>query len=116
MTLREYFDKHKATIKQNEVAKALNIHPSTLHCYITGKRNIPIAMCKKFVALTNGEVTLSDMRMDAHEIWEQITLNDIRTLIGEVLSVESINPTLDQASLASLELASKLVTDMLEAI
>lgn len=116
MTLREYFNKHKATIKQNEVAKALNIHPSTIHCYITGKRNIPIAMCKKFVALTNGEVTISDMRMDAHEIWEQATLNDIRTLIGEVLLVESINPKLDQASLASLELASKLVTDMLETI
>jgi DNA-binding transcriptional regulator YdaS (Cro superfamily) len=47
-----------------QLAKALGIQPSYVSDWVTGKKAVPAARCQAIVRLTDGAVTLQELRPD----------------------------------------------------
>lgn len=60
----------KAVGRQRVLAIALGIHPSQVNQWVKGKRSVPIKYCQSIVELTDGLVSVRDLRPnDWHLVW-----------------------------------------------
>lgn len=80
MKLKHYFEKHPE-ISQKHLAEQLGVTPEFVSMLVTGKRTGSIEKCILIEELTNGEVTVEDLR--PQNSWNKMRNNLLRRMINQ---------------------------------
>lgn len=80
MKLKHYFEKHPE-ISQKQLAQQLGVTPEFVSMLAAGKRNGSIEKCILIEELTNGEVTVEDLR--PNNSWNKMRNNLLRRMLNE---------------------------------
>lgn len=80
MKLKHYFEKHPE-ISQKQLAQQLGVTPEFVSMLAAGKRTGSIEKCILIEELTNGEVTVEDMR--PNNSWNKMRNNLLRRMLNE---------------------------------
>ncbi len=80
MKLKHYFEKHPE-ISQKQLAQQLGVTPEFVSMLAAGKRTGSIEKCILIEELTNGEVTIEDLR--PNNSWNKMRNNLLRRMLNE---------------------------------
>ena len=80
MKLKHYFEKHPE-ISQKQLAQQLGVTPEFVSMLAAGKRAGSIEKCILIEELTNGEVTVEDLR--PNNSWNKMRNNLLRRMLNE---------------------------------
>lgn len=80
MKLKHYFEKHPE-ISQKQLAEKLGVTPEFVSMLVAGKRTGSIEKCILIEELTNGEVTVEDLR--PQNSWNKMRNNFLRRMINQ---------------------------------
>lgn len=80
MKLKHYFEKHPE-ISQKQLAQQLGVTPEFVSMLAAGKRTGSIEKCILIEELTNGEVTIEDLR--PKNSWNKMRNNLLRRMLNE---------------------------------
>lgn len=80
MKLKHYFEKHPE-ISQKQLAEKLGVTPEFVSMLVAGKRTGSIEKCILIEELTNGEVTVEDLR--PQNSWNKMRNNLLRRMINQ---------------------------------
>jgi DNA-binding transcriptional regulator YdaS (Cro superfamily) len=59
--------------RATKLASILGVSSTTVHEWRTGKRKVPAARCKDICEITNGQVSVMDLRpTDWHKYWPEM--------------------------------------------
>ena len=80
MKLKHYFENHPE-ISQKQLAEKLGVTPEFVSKLVAGKRTGSIEKCILIEELTNGEVTVEDLR--PQNSWNKMRNNLLRRMIDQ---------------------------------
>ena len=80
MKLKHYFEKHPE-ISQKQLAEKLGVTPEFVSMLVAGTRTGSIEKCILIEELTNGEVTVEDLR--PQNSWNKMRNNFLRRMINQ---------------------------------
>lgn len=80
MKLKHYFENHPE-ISQKQLAEKLGVTPEFVSMLVAGKRTGSIEKCILIEELTNGEVTVEDLR--PQNSWNKMRNNLLRRMIDQ---------------------------------
>lgn len=80
MKLKHYFENHPE-ISQKQLAEKLGVTPEFVSMLVAGKRTGSIEKCILIEELTNGEVTVEDLR--PQNSWNKMRNNLLRRMINQ---------------------------------
>lgn len=80
MKLKHYFEKHPE-ISQKQLAQQLGVTPEFVSMLAAGKRTGSIEKCILIEEITNGEVTIEDLR--PNNSWNKMRNNLLRRMLNE---------------------------------